>query len=120
MIIRAVDSENDWLFGKGLNDYRSGQAAIQQNIKNNLLMFLGDCFAALDQGIDWWNLLGGKNETAINLAVNAAILGTEGVTGIRQTSINLNNTRQLSIVYNVTTVFSVVTGSFTYDLGTAG
>lgn len=118
-LVRALDSTHDWMFGKGLNDYRTNIDAVEQNINTNLLMFLGDCFFAITEGIDWWNLLGGKNELAINLAVNTAILNTQGVTGILQTNITLNAARQLQVTYQVQTVYSVLQSSFTYDIGTA-
>lgn len=118
MIIRAVDGAGDWLFGKGLNDYKSANAAIAQDIQNNLSMFLGDCFFALSAGIDWWNLLSGKNEIAINLAVNSAILSTSGVTGILQTSISLDANRNLQIQYQVQTIYSTLQNTYVYNVGT--
>lgn len=116
--VRGLNVTGDWLFGKGLNDYKSNQAAIAQNIQTNLLMFLNDCFFAKNEGIDWFNLLGQKNLTAITLAVNAAILKVEGVTGILQTSINLSEARVLTITYNVQTVYSTLQASTVYSLGT--
>jgi hypothetical protein len=119
-IVRAVDSNNNWLFGSGLNNYAANNAAVALDIQMNLQSFLGDCFFALDNGIDWFNLLGGKNQTAIALAVNAALLGTQGVTGIIQTSISLNDSsRSLTINYQVQTVYSQLQSSFVFDLGLA-
>lgn len=118
MIVRAIDTLGDWEFGTGLNDYKSNINAVEQNIQTNLLLFFGDCFFATNVGIDWFNLLGGKNQLAINLAVNAAILNTPGVTSILQTNINLNELRVLTIQYNVQTVYSTLQSSFVYNLGT--
>lgn len=119
MIVRALSPSGDWTFGKGLNNYLSANACIEQNISTRLSLFLGECFFAAEQGVDWWNLLGGKNQVAINLAVNATILGnpeTSGVTGILQTSVNLNrSTRELTINYKVTTVYSTITSQFQYN-----
>ena len=119
MIVRALDN-GQWLFGKGLNDYASNQAAIALDINMSLNMFLGDCFFATNVGIDWFNLLGSKNEIAINLVVNAAILNVAGVTSLLQTNISLNNSRMLTITYQVQTIYSTLFSQFVYDLGTTG
>lgn len=118
IIARALDSAGDWTFGAGLNDYVSNNAEVIQDISMNLKMFLGDCFFATGVGIDWFNLLGGKDLVSLNLAVNSAILNTTGVTGLLQTSLDLTTNRRLSINYTVTTVFSTLQGVFTYDVGT--
>lgn len=117
MRVRALDSTGDWTFGKGISDYRVGNAAIAQNIQTRLSSFLGDCFFDLTAGIDWFNLLGGKDQLAINLAVNAVILNTEGVTGILQTSLTVSSNRRISLVYRVQTIYSQLSSTFQYDLG---
>lgn len=117
MIVRAIDNVGDWLFGKGRNDYRQNQAAIAQNIQTRLNSFLGDCFFDTGAGIDWFNLLGGKDQTALNLAINAVILNTEGVTGMLQLGANLDETTRVFLVqYKVQTIYSVLSSSFQYDL----
>lgn len=107
MIVRAIDTNNDWLFGKGRNDYKSNMDAIIQNIKTRLQSFLGDCFFAQGDGIDWFNLLGGKDRLALQLEVTAAILNTDGVTRLNSLSISENRTtRRITLQYYVETVFS--------------
>lgn len=128
MIIRALTPAGDWTFGKGKNDYVSGNAAAAELIQTRLLSFLGDCFFDTGAGIDWFTYLGNVGtELPLNLAVSATILntpdqnGNQIVTGINQLSIVLNRqTRNLSIQYQVTTVYSTVTGSFSYDLNGIG
>lgn len=110
MIVRAVDVDNDWLFGKSKNDYRSNKEAIAQNIKTRLQSFLGDCFFDSNAGIDWFNLLGGKNKTALDLAISAVILNTGGVTRIVEISSILSENRVMSSVYAVDTVYGRVSG----------
>lgn len=118
-IVRALDSNGDWTFGQGLNDYKSNINAVAQDIQTNLKMFLGDCFFATTTGIDWWNLLGGKNLPAIVLSINNTLLGVTGVTGILQTSINLDPTnRVLTVTYQVQTIYSVLQGTYVFDTGT--
>ena len=107
MIVRAVTDTNDWTFGKGRNDYKSNSDAIIQNIKTRLQSFKGDCFFAATEGADWWNLLGGKSLLAVQLAVTSIILNTDGVTGIVSLSVNLDKSRNATIQYQVTSVYSV-------------
>lgn len=117
MIVRALDANNDWTFGKGQNDYKSGISAIAQSIQTRLSSFLGDCFFNLNAGIDWFNLLGSKNQTAIQLALSAVILNTENVTGILELSVNLDNNRNITVKYNVQTTLSTLSSTFQYDVG---
>lgn len=116
MIVRAIDGQGDWLFGKGKNDYKSGNNAISQNIQTRLLSFLGDCFFDLNAGIDWWNRLGAKDKTALNLDVSSVILNTAGVTGLLQLSITLDAQRVLTITYRVQTIYSTTGNTFQYAL----
>jgi len=118
MIVRALDTNGDWTFGKGRNNYLSGNPAVIQNIKTRLLCFLGDCFFDITAGIDWFNLLGGsKNQTAISLNVSSTILNTQFVVGIKQLTIGLNNNRSFSVSYQAQTVYSLTGDSFQYSLG---
>lgn len=117
IIVRALDATGDFTFGAGLNNYKQNLLAVAQDIQMNLMSFVGDCFFATSARIDWWNLLGGKNQGAITLAVNTTILNTTGVTGIIQTSINLTDGRELLIQYSVNTVYTTLQGTFSYDLG---
>lgn len=119
MIIRALDVNNDWTDGQGKNNYLSGQAAVAQLIATNLRSFLGDCFFSAGSGIDWFNLLGNKDETALNLAISATILNTSNVTGRLQISVTLNAARLITINYSVTTAFGNVNDVFVFDLGTS-
>lgn len=108
IIVRGIDSTGDWLYGKSQQDYKSANNAIMQNIQTRLLSFLGDCFFAIDDGLDWWNLLGQRNNAiAIQLAVNACIINTEGVTSFLQSSLNISaEQRTISITYSVTTIYT--------------
>lgn len=120
MRVRALDSNNDWTFGRGQNDYLQRNRAIGQNIQTRLASFLGDCYFDTRAGIDWFNLLGGKDLIALNLAINAVILNTEGVSSIIEISIDLDrSTRKVVIVYSVTTIYSGLTSPSSVVQGTA-
>jgi len=115
--VRALTATGDWTFGQGLSNYKTGQAAVAQNIQTRLSSFLGDCFFDQGAGIDWFNLMGSKNQVALNLAINAVILNTANVTGILQVAINVSTARRITIQYRVQTTYSVLSDVFQYDLG---
>jgi len=119
MIVRALDSNGDWTFGASLNNYLSAKAAVAQMIKTNVSSFLGDCFFDLGFGIDWFTFLSSKNDQlALNLAISAVILNTENVTGILQVSSTLDReNRSFSVVYRAQTTYSVLSNTFSLDLG---
>lgn len=106
MIVRALDSDGDWTFGASLNNYLQNSSAVVQNINTRLQEFLGDCFFNTGAGINWFNLLGNKNQVSLNLAITNTILNTSQVISLSQLSVNLNNhTRNLFITYSVNTTY---------------
>lgn len=114
-IARKVDDDNDWLFGKGKNDYIKNNDEVAQNIKTRLGMFLGDCFFDQGAGIDWFNALGTKDQIPLNLFINAIILNTPNVTGIVQLLLRLDTARNLTVRFKVQTTYSVASGTFQYS-----
>lgn len=112
MIVRGVDGDNDWFYGKGKNDYKSGLAAIEQSLNTRLNSFLGDCFFDTSAGIDWFNLLGSKNQLGLELAISATILNTPDISSLTQLSVSLNRTtRLLTIQYLVETRLGPISGT---------
>jgi len=121
MIVRALDATHDWQFGKGRNDYKRNLNAVVQNINTRLNSFLGDCFFDMGGGIDWFNLLGAKDQTALNLAISAVILNTAYVTGLLQISANPDVARRFTVRYAVVTSFSsTASGVFSLDTAQVG
>jgi len=118
--VRQLDANHDWTFGKGQNNYISANRAIAQNIDTRLQSFLGDCFFDQGAGIDWWNLLGEKDQITLNLSISAVILNTEFVTGILQLSVDLSERRLLTIRYIVQTIYSSTANTFQFDLNGTG
>lgn len=106
MIVRSLDQAGDWTFGQSRNNYFTGNMAIAQNILTRVSSFVGDCFFALNAGIDWWNLLGSKNQIALELSVSSIILNTYGVTGILDLEVGLDEDRKLVIRYTVSTIYT--------------
>lgn len=115
--IVRISLAGDWTVGAGLNNYAQNNDAVEQDIAYTLNELFGNCFFATTRGIDWWTLLGGKNLLALSLAVNSALLGVTGVTGILQTNISLNEQRQCLITYNVQTQYGTLQSAFVYSGG---
>lgn len=110
MIVRSLDGNQDWTFGKGIQNYLSNNNAVAQSISTRLNSFLGDCFFDQGAGVNWWFYLGGKNQLSLNLSVSAVILNTENVLSLVQLSVILNSQRALTISYTATTTYSTVQG----------
>jgi hypothetical protein len=106
MIIRKVDTENDWLFGKGSSDYARDEAAIAENIKTRLLSWLNDCFYAMTDGIDYQQLMDKGQQANLLLAIKSTILASEGVVAINSVTAELDVKRNLDIEYNIDTIYS--------------
>jgi len=115
MIVRALDINGDWEFGKGKNDYKRDINALQQNIKTRLMSFLGDCFFDITAGVDWFNLLGAKDQLALELSVSTIILNTEGVTGLLLLQLSVSPNRRMSLTYRVQTTLGETGETFQYD-----
>lgn len=109
MRIRATDSEGDWVFGQGRNSYFGGAAEIIEDINTALQLFMGEAFWQMDAGVDWWNLIGGKQPQAqqnIILQCRQVISSRWGVTKINSVEATFTEYRRsLSIVYSIETIY---------------
>ena len=112
-IIRALDSNGDWLFGGGTADYNIQQQEIEQDAQTAVEMFLGEAFWDTGFGVDWLNLLGsiGAQATLVR-QVTQVLSNIKGVLQVVQVTPVLNSTtRQITIKYVLRTVYSL---SLTY------
>lgn len=114
MSFRNLDENHDWTFGRGLQNYVSRDKEIALNLKTRLLSFLNDCFFAINEGIDWFNHLGAKDRAVILLDVKKVINSTEGVKRINSVDYFENSSRNLTIRYNIDTIYST---SISGDVG---
>ena len=106
MAFRTLDENGDMTFGKGLNNYSRDQNSIKLDVKTRLNMWLGDCFFATDQGIDWVNRLGSKDQKELlEQDIKLTILQTEGVTEILNLSVSVVD-RKFNASYTINTVYS--------------
>ena len=107
MNFRALDSAGDWTFGNGVQNYLTDNSAIAADISTALQVFLGECFIATNFGVDWWNLIGSKDEAGVILQCRQIIVGRVGVTKINSVVATLDRTtRRLVVTYSIDTIFS--------------
>ncbi len=100
-----LNSVGDWTFGNGLGNYLTDQNAIALDVQTRLYSFLGDCFFDAESGIDWFNLLGSKNEAALLFSIKATILNTNGITSVTELNAALDTNRNLTVSYAATSLF---------------
>lgn len=107
MSVRAIDENRDWMFGQGQQSYKTNKEELGQQINTRVLSFLGDCFFAQNEGIDWWSLLerGKQNEELLKRSVSLTILQTDGVTAINSVDF-IKSGRDMRILYDVQTIYS--------------
>ena len=107
MIFRAIDSDGDWTFGRGLQSYLRGASAIEANLRTRLYSFLNDCFFAQEEGVDWWNLIGSKNRAGIILQCRKVLVQSFGVVRINKVDAYYDaNSRKFTVSYNIDTIYS--------------
>ena len=105
-MIRNLDTNHDWTFGAGLSNYVTENLEVALNIKTRVLSFLGDCFFAPTEGIDWWHLMEYNKREDMENAVMNTIATTPDVTQINNIDNILNARRELKLYYDVETVYS--------------
>ena len=114
MIIRGLDANGEWLFGRGQQDYARGKEAIILNIKTRLRSFVNDCFFDQEAGIDWLNRLGNNNQREfLEADVQNQILNSFGVTNIVDFDSSLDG-RKLTLNYTISTIDGDVSDVFTF------
>ena len=106
MIIRKVDDNGDWTFGKGKENYIPENAAIAQNIETRLKSWINDCFFGLQEGVDWASYFDKGQENNMIQAVKTVILSSYGVLAVNTISSSTDAARKITITYNIDTIFS--------------
>ena len=86
MIVRALDANGDWTFGSGKQNYLSALNALKQQIVTRLKSWKGNCFFALQDGVDWNNYLDIGTKNLLDLDIKRVVLQTGGVLRMRNYS----------------------------------
>lgn len=107
MRFRSIDTNNDWNFGKGKQSYIKDNDALMLNLQTRLNSFLNDCFFAVEDGLDWFNLLGSKDRETLLSSVRKIIIETDGIIKINSVDIFENRiTRNITLTYNIDTKYT--------------
>jgi len=110
--VRAIDKQGDWDFGRGRQSYKTDLDAIMQLNVTHIRSWYLNCFFDLLAGIDWKNLLGQKQTSPkIRDAVRRELLKIEGVTGVLNVSLSIDEDRALKVQYTETTIYGTISGS---------
>ena len=83
MRIRNLDSNGDWTFGQSLSNYVQNEYSVNLDIKLRLREWYGDCFFALQNGIQWRERLGNFNQKELlDRDILNTIQNTQGVLNV--------------------------------------
>jgi hypothetical protein len=105
VIIRNLDSLGDWRFGKGLQSYARDEQAVEVNVATRLRSWIGDCFFALQDGIDWRSRLDIGQEEALKEELKACILQSYGVVSVDSVTLTKDADRRVIVAYQMSTIF---------------
>ena len=109
MSFRNLDENGDWVFGTGRNSYVTETQEVLLNVKTRVLSFLGDCFFAPTEGIDWWNLLEYNRQEKVVLDTQNVIATTDGVVELVNIDSYLDSRRDLHLTYSIKDIYSNTT-----------
>lgn len=115
MRYRKLDSDGDYKFGFGLDDfYIDSVEAVAQSIKTRIRLWLGEWFTNTEDGTDWDSVLGKSTEVERNRIIKGRIINTDGVSSLNSFSSSFNSsTRKLTITCEVETEYGTTTVSVT-------
>lgn len=106
MSTRSLDKNGDWNFGQGKANYLNRIKEVEQNVVTRIKSFKNDWFLDLDAEIDWFNILGNKNnETIIKNEITRVTIETDGVRGVSYLELVEIKNRKAFIRIAVETIF---------------
>lgn len=106
MKFRTLDSNWDWKFGTGNSDFANNSLATAYDIKTQILSWYGDCFFAMQDGIDWKNILGTKDQKkTLDTAIKQILVTQEDVIEISYFDSEITN-RQYHCTARVKTIYN--------------
>ena len=105
MRFRNLDSDGDWTFGRGKQNYVVDTRAIAVDVKTRIQSWVGDCFFAQDEGVKYPTYLGRSDIELLSDDMRRVIVQTDGVAEITDFLISLNE-RTFEATYRILTIFS--------------
>ena len=114
MKYRKLDNNGDYSFGSGFSDFVSDKNAIAQAIKTKILLFYGEWWEQIDDGIPMFqSILGAYDTETVKLASNRLMIDrirqVDGVTDVSEAKTNVIG-RKLYLSYRVDTIYGQIEG----------
>ena len=106
MTTSRLNAANDWTLGSGRANYITGSPEIRQNLSTRIKFFADDWFADAS-GIDYFNILGNKNnEQTLLREIDRVATATSGVRTVNDITVNVDrSTRHATITIDYTDIF---------------
>jgi len=108
----STDGSNDPQRGQGQGNFLADKAAVDQIIRTRLLLFEGEWWENLTDGLPLWQKIltyGGANLPQVSLLIQKRITDTPYVTGVSNVQSSIDkSTRRLSFSCSVSTVFGPI------------
>lgn len=111
---RQLDANNDPLWGQGTANYVVDTDAVALMIQTRLLLFVGEWWSDLQEGLPLWQKIlgvgvGQSQRAAVSLLIQERILRTPYVTGVSNVQFAFNSSaRSYQFSCSVTTQFGVI------------
>ena len=95
-LIRRLDSNDDWCFGRGKSDYSSDRDCFIQNIKTRFKEWKYNCFFNFGAGIDYKRRLGDKNQKRLlDEEIKFVVSNTDEVIAVGEIDSALDTTNRV-------------------------
>lgn len=118
--VRQLDAFHDPLWGNNQNNFIIDLQAVAQIIETSLLLFQGEWWENLNEGLPLWqSILGsnnGKKADVVSLIIQTRILQVPYVLNITNITTTYSTNRSFSFVCDVNTAFGTLTVNFTPGL----
>ena len=108
MQVRALDANNDWIFGKGKQSYKRERAALAQKLKTRLHSWKTDCFFAPGEGVDWNNYLDIGTKRLLDIDIVQYVNKTGGVLSVTNYKSFITPERVLKTSFTASTIFGPI------------
>jgi hypothetical protein len=114
--VRQLDANHDPLWGNGQNNFVNDIEAVAQKIQTSLLLFLGEWWLNLNNGLPLFQSIlasnNGKKADAISLLIQEVIIGVPFVTGISNVVTTFTTNRKFTFTCLVETQFGQIAIQF--------
>jgi hypothetical protein len=112
LLMRALDSDGDWTFGKSKQNYIIEAIALKQSIATRVKSWKGNCFFSLTDFVDYDKYLDIGTQALLELELKKVISQTPGVLRINSFS-SASSDRAFTFTCQVDTDYGIV--SFTNE-----